>query len=42
MFQSQVHELEEENHLLKMQLEDKSAQEQGLYMDQIYFQNLCG
>ncbi|KAF4104562.1 hypothetical protein G5714_013893 [Onychostoma macrolepis] len=31
MLQSRVDELEEENGLLKKQLEDKSAQEQGMY-----------
>lgn len=31
MLQSRVNELEEENDFLKRQLEEKSAQEQGLY-----------
>lgn len=31
MLQSRVDELEEENGLLKKQLEEKSAQEQGMY-----------
>lgn len=31
MLQFQVNELEEENDFLKRQLEEKSAQEQGLY-----------